>query len=151
MHGGKFRACEDLLASTEVRVTRFKKTSSLTHSSKSDLAKTGVFLLITGCTRAANDCCKWLRGESQGPWSPILYQTKEHISGVQQSGWPHLSSNVIHPVYEPHRWDSIPPQYTILTAVQFHFIHMFTVRDLWDKFIASLCGGNAYRCSSLDA
>lgn len=34
---------------------------------------------------------------------------------------------------EPHRYDNILPQYTILPRVQFPVVHMFTVMGFWGK------------------
>lgn len=57
--------------------TRFKNTTGSVHSSKSDWDKTGVFLLITGCTGAAND---W---EEKARDHGSLYSTqqKQNMSG----------------------------------------------------------------------
>lgn len=122
-------AHQDLWPSAKARVTRFKKTSGSAHCSKSGWDKTGVFLLITGCTGAAND---W-EGKASGHGCLHCSQQKMNMCEEFNSLDDLIRLPMFYIQLEPHRYDNILPQYTILPRVQFPFVHMFTVMGFWGK------------------
>lgn len=92
MHGGQFK---DLLPSTEERVTSLTNTSVSTHTSKSGGARTGGVCWLLGA-EGLRMSERRKRGTAEAYIVPNRGRTGEHVSGVQQSRWPHLSSHVLH-------------------------------------------------------